>query len=173
MSNNLFFIGGIHGVGKTTLCTKLSKDFSIPVYTASEIIDKTITEKEIMYSEVENNQKLLIEGLSVLLKSTDIILDGHFVLLGQKGEVIRIAIDTFKDMNPKMIFVLTAPPQEIYKRLLKRDNTHYPLETLERLQREEVFHANNVSKVLNIPLYVLDNSKKYLVVELIKKYMEK
>jgi adenylate kinase len=173
VKNNIFFIAGVHGVGKTTLCAELSKDLCIPAYTASEIIDKTIAEKKIMRSEVENNQKLLIEGLFVLLKSTDIILDGHFVLLGQEGEVIKIAIDTFKDINPKVIFVLTAPPQEIYKRLLERDNTHYSLETLERLQREEVSHAQDVSKILEIPLYVLENSKNNLVTELIKKYMEK
>ena len=171
--NNIFFIAGVHGVGKTTLCKELSKDLYIPAYTASEIINRTIAEKEIMHSEMENNQQLLIEGLSTILKSTDIILDGHFVLLGQESEVIKIPIDTFKDINPKVMFVLTSPPQEIYKRLLKRDNTLYPLETLERLQREELSHANNVSKVLDIPLHVLNNSENNLVFELIKKYREK
>lgn len=173
MRNNIFFIAGVHGVGKTTLCSELSKDLSIPSYTASEIIDKTIVGKKIIYSKVENNQKLLLAGLCELLMSTDIILDGHFVLLGKEGEAIKIEIDTFKEINPKVMFVLTAPPKEIYKRLLKRDATRYSLAILERLQIEEISHANRVSKVLNIPLYVVDNSENNRIIQLIKKYVEK
>ncbi len=170
MSKNLFFIGGIHGVGKTTFSTELSKHLDIPIYTASEIIDKTIINKRIMQNKVQDNQKLLIEGLSVLTKDTDIILDGHFVLFSHDNNPIKIPLDTFRDLSPKLMFILTDAPEKIYERLLERDNIHYSLEVLEKLQTSEISYAHIVSNVLNIPLYVVKKDEKDIIMNIIKNY---
>lgn len=39
-TSNIIFIAGIHGVGKSTLCKKLSSRYNIEHYSASELIKK-------------------------------------------------------------------------------------------------------------------------------------
>lgn len=170
MRHNIFFVGGIHGVGKTTFCMNLSKDLDIPSFTASEIINKSTSNKQIEVDKIIDNQKLLINGLSLIAKSTDILLDGHFVLLNHNHEIIRISMDAFKDINPKVIFVLIDTPKAIYNRLLRRDNTQYSIETLEKMQKEEISNAKAISEELNIPLYVMDVNVTDNVVHIVNKY---
>ena len=38
--NGVIFVAGVYGVGKSTLCEKLSKELSIPFYSASDLISK-------------------------------------------------------------------------------------------------------------------------------------
>ena len=38
--NNMIFVGGIHGVGKTSFCKKISKAYSLEFYSASALISE-------------------------------------------------------------------------------------------------------------------------------------
>lgn len=170
MNHSVFFVGGIHGVGKTTFCTNLSKDLGIPSYVASEVINKSTSNKQIKIDKMIDNQELLIAELSLITESTDIILDGHFVLLNHNYDSIRISINTFKGINPKLLFILIDTPEEIYNRLLKRDNTQYSIEILEKMQREEILNAKAISKILNIPLHIIDINKEDYAIHIVRKY---
>jgi adenylate kinase len=179
MVNNIAFIAGIHGVGKTTLCEKLKNDLNIAHYSASTIIkNKLNLVKNIkkIAKNVDSNQPALIEALNNDINANEIILDGHFTLFTKNHEISKISVDVFEMMPIKIIFLLTCEPSEIIQRLSHRDKQKHPLLKIIELQEAEKKQALYVSDKLNIPLieistdqpldydYILKNIKKSLLI---------
>lgn len=90
----VIFVSGAYGVGKTTLCEMLSNKKGIPHYSASDIISQATSEtygSNKIVKNVKNNQDILIESVSSLLKkNNDILLSGHFCIFDKKSEVIKL-----------------------------------------------------------------------------------
>jgi adenylate kinase len=161
MSCQVVFIGGIHGVGKSYFCSKLQNKLNIAYYSASEIIKKyknfLSTNKKVSDIEMLDNQQLLIQGLNYIKKSNEkLLLDGHFVLLDKNDNIIRIPQDTFEYINPQKIILFIDTPQNIYQRLLDRDNKTYDVNLLDDMQQEEINQAKIVAKQLKIPCIIID-----------------
>ncbi|MGX7835966.1 AAA family ATPase, partial [Campylobacter fetus subsp. venerealis] len=66
MFKNITFLGGIHGVGKGTLCSKIKKQLDIEHLTASELLNwKEVNEdpKNKLVADIPDMQDRLIHSL--------------------------------------------------------------------------------------------------------------
>jgi len=149
------FISGVHGVGKGTVCDKISSHLSYPHYSASSLIKsvkKAEVDKNKIVIDADKNQDYLITALNRLDVNSDYILvDGHFCLQGNNG-VIEIPLATFKKMGLAAIVLLTDDPIKINDRMHSRDNTSLEVDVILSLQDKEIERANYVAKELGIPL---------------------
>ena len=62
----IIFVGGIHGVGKTTLCRKISEKLLLKHFSASDLISNLKSEniaKDKKVSDVNENQNILLESI--------------------------------------------------------------------------------------------------------------
>ena len=115
MIRKIIFIGGIHGVGKSTVCTKISDSLKIKSYSASSLIKSVSgltfpSDKKI--KGINKNQDLLITAVDKYIDpNIYCLLDGHFCLLDQNGEITDIPIATFTNLSPSAILVLMSFPQ--------------------------------------------------------------
>lgn len=161
--SKIIFVGGIHGVGKGTLCQRISQNLKIHTFSAGEIIKKGKDLEEKGVQKVDSNQNILLEGLKIIFQQTDtILLDGHFVLITNNGEISRIPLKTFEEIAPVAIVILEDDPQKVGERLFKRDGKQYSLTLLQQLQDEEIAYSNEISNTLKIPylrLHVQQNTE--------------
>lgn len=165
--SKIIFLGGIHGVGKNTMCTLIEKEMDIVHLTASDLIkwseiSPDINNKEV--SDVDETQNRLISALrGTIAPSKEYILDGHFCLLRPGGDISRVPFETFRAINPCAIAVMTEKPSIINKRLSRRNKKEYPVDLIRAFQQEEVSWAEEVSSKLNIPfLEIHGNNPKML-----------
>lgn len=169
--NNLYFIGGIHGVGKGTICKKISPDFNLNHLSASEVLKW----QEMSSSENKNvkdlklSQDRLISNLSKIIKTNEYyLLDGHFCLLNSKNEPEKINKNTFIKLNPKAFIIVIDKVELIKSRLEKRDNKIYDIEILRKFQDLELDYSIALSKELNIPVIKVINGDIQNLLEFLK-----
>lgn len=155
MNFKTIFISGVHGVGKGTLCEKISSHFTFPYYSASTLIKSVknaAVDKNKVVIDADKNQDYLIVALNQLNVDSDYILvDGHFCLQGDNG-VIEIPLATFQSMALDAIVLLTDEPDQIHARLHSRDNASLGMDVISNLQDKEIERANYIAKDLGIPL---------------------
>lgn len=161
--SHILFFGGIHGVGKSTFCDRLKKDIGIDTVSASYLIktEKLLAEQkdsDKRVQDIANNQNLLLMALKKKSLSGDFILDGHFCLLNKDGVIERIPQNTFKQINPRELFLLETRPEDIVKNLKQRDGVNYDIQLIKEMLREERAYAEYISKTLNRPLSVIQHT---------------
>lgn len=158
MFGNIVFIGGIHGVGKSTICRNICKELYMEYLSASELlkwqeINSDSKNKKVMNIPITQNRLLL--GLKKTVKENlHYVLDGHFCLLNEENKVVDVPEETFREINPKALCLILGDVLEIKKRLETRDNKPYEYETLELLQIREMDYAKHLSKSLRVPLFI-------------------
>ncbi|WP_373033631.1 AAA family ATPase [Sulfurovum sp.] len=160
----VIFVGGMHGVGKSTMCDKLKIDIGVDVLTASKLIKNTKSEietKNKIVKSIKDNQIILLQQLKSYTKKSSFLLDGHFTLLNKKKEIEKISINVFRQMNLSTVILINEKKETIMERLQKRDSKTYNIDLIELMRKEEIEHAKNVANELQIPLYVLE-SHEYL-----------
>jgi len=153
--NNLIFIGGIHGVGKGTFCNKVSSQTNTIHLSSSELIKWTeissIQNKNVL--NINLTQERLLLGLRKTINNNNrYILDGHFCLLNKENIPTNVPFETFEEISPKKIIVITEDISIISERLNNRDGKFYSLELIEKLQKKEKERAKEVAQKLNIKL---------------------
>lgn len=158
--NNLYFIGGIHGVGKGTICKEIISDFNITHLSASEVLKweeiSSLENKKV--NDFELSQNRLISNLNQITEPTkNYLLDGHFCLLNSENEPEKINKETFIELNPKAFIIVVDKIELIQKRLEKRDNKSYDIEILQKFQDLEFDYSISLSKELNIPIIKVIN----------------
>ncbi|MGM0496190.1 MAG: ATP-binding protein [Bacillota bacterium] len=160
MKRKIIFIGGIHGVGKTSLCNKLCKNLDIEFYSASDLIKKV---KNVKFptnkhnKEINENQDSLILAANKYINcETTCLLDGHFCLIDEKGNIIRVPTPTFTSLSPEAIIVLSDDPSNIYNRSQCRYSTAFDIDDIALFQNNEIMYSNLVSRTLGVP-YLLAN----------------
>lgn len=160
------FIGGIHGVGKSSICYDICRDLNIQYLSASELLKwNEINEdpKNKKVASIPDTQTRLILGLQKAVKKNDYyLLDGHYCLLNSKNKIIRVPLDTFKQINPIRLILILDEVSEIKRRLEARDNRLYDLDLLALLQNEELAYAKELSQALWVDLIIgtkHDNSR--------------
>ncbi|WP_412464771.1 ATP-binding protein [Flavobacterium mekongense] len=157
---NIIFLGGIHGVGKGTICKEIASKTKLIHITASQIL-KWEEISELDNKKVENissTQERLIIGLKKLIqKNENYLLDGHFCLLNSEGIPSRVDEETFRQINPKLLTIVIDNPHEIAKRLSTRDGKIYDFETLNNFQNMEIEYAKYLSEKHSIPYVEIKN----------------
>ncbi len=161
--NKLIFIGGVHGVGKSSLADKMISPFGFTNISASSIIKEEGAFLEILkrVESPDENQKLLLKGLAKHQKyKPRILLDGHFTLLNTKNEVTKIDINVFNSIKPNAIILKSASVDSVYDRLLKRDRVVWDKKLILSFQNMEYEHAHHIAHQLNVPfLQIKDNAR--------------
>lgn len=155
MYHKIIFIGGVHGIGKTTLCRSICKKFDVNHYSASELIKRHGHIEFSSNARVENidrNQEFLINAINEYLDtSKKYLMDGHFCLLNQDGAVTKIPEPTFTAISPVAIILLHDDPSNIHSRLKDRDREIYDLDLLVSFQEQELDYSRSIATKLNIP----------------------
>ncbi len=171
MFKNIFFLGGIHGVGKGTLCTSIKNQLEIEHLTASELLkwdEVNVDPKNKLVVDIPSMQNRLILGLHQRVKpDRKYLLDGHFCLFDSLGKVEHVPFSTFSKIDPVLISVLTAKPEIIVKRLSERDDKPYDLQIIHHMQEEEIAYAKSIANQLDVPFLLIDADSQVLV-DLIK-----
>ncbi len=159
----IFFIGGIHGAGKGTICRKLSEDLDIRHFTASQILKWYEVSPDTKNKNVEDilfTQDRLIKALhQVKEENRHFILDGHFCLFNKDGIPKRVPQNTFEKISPDIITVISDNIHIIKKRLENRDQKKYLVEVLSKMQDLEVSYAEEIAKYLCVPYIHVSNGK--------------
>ncbi len=158
MSNSIVFIGGIHGVGKSTICRHICNKLRIEYLSASQLlkwndINQDVKSKKV--KDISETQSRLILGLNNSIENEKIyLLDGHYCLLNTNNEIINIPLETFSQINPFSLNIILDDISVIKKRLETRDNRIYDYKVLEHFQDKELKHAKFLSKTLGITLNI-------------------
>ena len=157
----MIFLGGVHGVGKTSMCAGVAEKFSLKVISASAIIR---AEREYPFSDsrtavlnVGGNQGLLVRGVQRLVADAPgrYLLDGHFALRTLAGDIEEIAADVFKAIGVSGIICLFDDPAAIAQRLAARDGGVHDASAISDLQSAELRSAESVSRTLGLRLKVV------------------
>jgi len=155
MAQKIIFVGGIHGVGKTTFCNNLSSLVNAEIFSASELIAKINKQgfnREKRVSNYPESQKLLLIAINKFLHPKKLyILDGHFCLLNINNKIVKIPVDTFQKLKPICIVLLYDSPKNILSRLKERDSVHWDLGLLEDFQNQEIEYSREIANTLDIP----------------------
>ena len=87
--DGVFFIAGVYGVGKSTLCEKLSKKLRIPFYSSGDLISKDNGElygANKVVKDKNKNQNILADAVrQIFLAYPSILLAGHFCIFNKKN----------------------------------------------------------------------------------------
>jgi adenylate kinase len=168
--NNLIFIGGIHGVGKGTICDRICLQTDFVHITASEIlrwneISKPDNKK---VENIQSTQDRLIAGLDKALKKNEnYLLDGHFCLFNSEGQVEKVPMETFEKIAPKLIVIVTTKIDLIKGRLEKRDKKGYDFDLLKSMQTSEKEYAQQISLELDVPFVEIKDGNYQSLIEIL------
>src|SRR5690606_39125373 len=117
MIKGIAFIGGIHGVGKSTICRNICSELNFEYLSASELLKwKEINEdaKNKKVKDIPETQNRLIIGLTNAVQSGKYyLLDGHYCLLNSKDEIVNVPLDTFRQMNPISLHIILGDIPEV------------------------------------------------------------
>lgn len=151
------FVGGIHGVGKTYLASRAAPDAGLFHTSASKLIkeERTLSTwaNDKRVTDVDANQRALAAAIRRHNDAgTRILLDGHFVLLGESGDFIHLATAVFDALNLRGVLLVETDPQIVAKRIAERDQRQVSNEHLSAFMKAEREQAHKVCAELNIPL---------------------
>ncbi|KFF07275.1 ATP-binding protein [Flavobacterium reichenbachii] len=165
--DNIFFIGGIHGVGKGTICKEIASKSKLIHITASEVLkwSEISSSNNKLVENISSTQGKLIFGLSNLIdRDKKYLLDGHFCLLNSLNVPCKIDEETFDILNPRMIIIVVDDVEKIAKRLEKRDNKKYDVKVLNELQNMEIEYAKYLSRKYSVAyIEIMDNNYEQLL----------
>lgn len=169
----IIFVGGVHAVGKGTVCKELAQKFNFIHLSASQVLkwnEISDSKNKKVQNFTTTQDRLLINLNKIIEPNKKYLLDGHFTLLNSNGEPVKIDESTFIGIRPEFIVVLTCEPNIIFERLRQRDDSIYNLSVLEKMQKMEVEHANYISRKLMIPLFTVIDGNTSSLFEYIKNY---
>ena len=168
----IIFVGGVHAVGKGTVCKNLSQKLNLEHLSASQVLkwDELSDSKNKKVQNFSTTQERLLTNLNRIIElDKKYLLDGHFTLLNSNGEPEKIDESTFAGIKPQSIILLTCEPKIIFERLKQRDNTKYNISILRKMQVMEIEHANYISKILDIPLFTVIDGDTSPILEYLEK----
>lgn len=167
------FLGGIHGVGKSFLARQLPSHSRLLHTSASTLIKEEMAQpnwgSDKKVSDPAGNQILLANA--VRRKNDNgirLLLDGHFVLRGSRGELIYLDPEVFSTLNLTSAILLEASPQIIAQRILDRDGRKESIEKLTKFLQAEQAQARKVCNTLGIPLDILNEPSAQDFIELLE-----
>lgn len=153
------FVGGVHGVGKTTICKVALAPLGFDCISASELIRRHvtmhITDKRVR--NVSRNQEVLIsESNKEKIKTLLYGLDGHYCLLNKRGNVERLPVEVFERLGIDLFVLIDSAVEEVVEHLKARDGATWTRSKASALMRAERTHAKRVAKKLGKSLVIID-----------------
>ena len=143
----MIFLGGVHGVGKTTMCANVYEKFGLKVVSASAIIraerECPSPDSRTSVLNVGGNQGLLINGVRQLITDAPgrYLMDGHFALRTLAGDIEEIDVAVFKAIGVIGLICLNDDPVAIAQRLAARDGVGHDAIAISELQSAELRSA--------------------------------
>lgn len=174
-SKKIIFIGGVHGVGKSTFIYDIKKKYSPVEGLSCSSILKWENPKCKEVEDVGETQNRLLVNLPYFLDiDKDYLLDGHFCLLTEKGTIERVPIDVFETIKPRMILLLEESSDVICKRLAERDSVHYSTDLIRTFIEAERKYAQETADTLGIPItYCNSENRESCISKIVKLLSEK
>ena len=168
---DIHFIGGIHGVGKGSICSKVCEQTALLHLTASELLKwneiSAMDNKKV--DDIPNTQDRLIVGLNNVTQANEsYLLDGHFCLFNAEGNVEKVPLETFVKIAPKSITVVTDKTELIKQRLEKRDKKTYDFDVLSTMQNTEKEYAKEIAAHLDVSFIEMKNGDFQPLIEIVK-----
>lgn len=156
-AGQVIFVAGVHGVGKSTLCSALAEKEGLLYMSAGQIIrqadEQALSNNSKAVNDIDHTQNLLVEGVDRIRSGNrSLLLDGHFALINGSGDVEPIALEVFEALALERIILVHDSPKKIRSRLIARDKGAPPVSKIVELQLEEVYTAEAVAKAFAIPL---------------------
>jgi adenylate kinase len=155
--SRLYFFGGAHGVGKSTLCRQIALELNARHVTASELIASTgatPATRDKRVASVTDNQTRMLSALSTIRDVTErIVLDGHFCIRNVAGESSPVGNSVVRLLDPAAIVLVEALPEVMMERLNARDGIGYTRTEIEEMIACESSAAQSASAELKLPLH--------------------
>lgn len=161
VDSKMVFVGGVHGVGKSTICRDVFGTLGYECVTASSLISAygQETDHDKRVDHVEENQSILLNALDkAKAKNGRLLLDGHYSLINGQGEIKLIDVEVFRAMRPNHLILIKGKPDEIARRLQARDKKLWTESFLSKFQEAEEAHARHVAKDIGVPLRIISNN---------------
>lgn len=163
MNQPIVFVGGVHGVGKTTISRLLAERLSASHVTAGRLIREaasgtdrvSISHGRKAVPNVDGNQALLLRGLASYKASCGpgpIVLDGHFSLLDSSEIPVRIPLPVYDAIAPVAVVLVETEDRVVHARLMSRDGGAPPVAIVAQHAVCERQAAEAVCARLKIPL---------------------
>ncbi|MET0334107.1 MAG: ATP-binding protein [Rhizobacter sp.] len=159
----IVFVGGVHGVGKSTCCAEIAGQLDYLHIAASAVIRQeradAIASKGKLVADVPGNQELLRRGFERMKLSAGhemILLDGHFALRDSERAIQSVPSDVFASLGIQHLICFVDTPIAIAERMNSRDGEEVQLGDVSELQAAELGTARAVALALGIQLTVLD-----------------
>lgn len=154
----VIFVAGSYGVGKSTLCSALSKALAIPAYSAGDLISNVNGEQyganKAVKDKDANQDILILEVEKKLEQYPTILLAAHFCIFDKLNCVEKLPHGVFEKMSIEQILLLEADPVRISTNLSIRDKKKYELRHIELLLKEERQAAEEISRKCNCILHI-------------------
>jgi len=173
--NKIIFIGGIHGVGKTTLCNQILKKIDINYYSASSLIKRlnkdSINDKNKNVANINKNQDRLITAIDGYVdRAKECLIDGHFCLFDLDQKITKVSEKVFKKINPSSIVVVYDNVKNIRHKNNDRDTIDYDEKLLDNFQSQELVYSKYIAEKLKIPYMTFDvNTNIDAIINFLKK----
>jgi adenylate kinase len=162
----IIFIGGIHGVGKGTLCEKIASQLDLTHLSSSKLIKwaEISSDKNKTVENIDETQNRLTSALNSFTKEKkEYLLDGHFCLLNSNNIPTVVPTETFIKINPIAIIIATEKEEIIQQRLKNRDNISNDLELLRKFQMKEIERGREIAKKMNIEIIISKGSLEEVI----------
>lgn len=161
MLNNIFFLGGIHGSGKTTIGKILAKKLGIEYLSASRLIkweERNVDKLDKRVLDINETQELLLKMLYKKINTQKIyLLDGHYCLINNLNQITPIPFKVFKEINPLCFILLDEPFITVKNRLIKRNHNPEFIEIVNKLAKHEYEYAYQLSQTIDKELIRLNS----------------
>lgn len=171
MLNNIFFLGGIHGSGKTTIGKILAKKLGIEYLSASSLIkweEKNVDKLNKRVLDINKTQKLLLKILHKKIDTKKLyILDGHYCLINNLNQITPIPFNVFKEINPLCLILLDEPFVTVKNRLIKRNHNPEFIEIVNELAKHEYEYAYKLSQEIGKRTYKINSHN----IDFVKSYL--
>lgn len=154
----VYFFAGVYGVGKTTVCTQISKQLNIPLYNASDLITEKNNEsysKRKYVSDATKNQQILIDAIKIRLnQNAKILLTGHFTIFDKDFKAKELPAFVFDKIPFEKIILLSADIKSIRNNLEVRGDQNFGIQNIASLLELEKNACITYCKNKTIPLYI-------------------
>jgi len=170
------FVAGIHGVGKSYLASRTAESVGLLHTSASRLIKEerslsTWSENKVV-TDVDANQLALTNAIKRKNNAgISLLLDGHFVLLGEDHLMIRLESRVFESFNLLGVILIQEDPLIVAQRILERDKREENPQFLREFIDAEKRQAQVVCNDVNLPLIELMSATAGDFAEAIKKIM--
>ena len=169
MNRGIYFVAGVYGVGKSTICQKLSEMSSIPFYSAGDLISEVNGEiygANKVVKNKERNQDILLAAVEPKLQSvSSIILAGHFCIFDKDLNVELLPEYVFDQLHISKLILLEAAIEQIDNNIQKRDTKKYSIDAIKAIKNLEHIQACKVAEKLKVPFLIYEMQFNQLDVE--------